>query len=179
MNTYTWADICRIYNWKTNSAVGVEKRIIFADCRGIELKYQGDYLYTIEKERVPRNGWVASERYPGMLFHKDGYIKGKTGRIVGYKDKQGYIEVTVNGKYLLAHRMLMEVFCPIDNMEKLFVDHIDGCRENNNINNLRWVTPAENIAYKEENWKNIQKNFNKLLQKYGYEKLNQIFEDLI
>ena len=180
MDTYKWKDICQIFNWNPRSTRNnPELRIIFADCRGIELKYIGDDFYTIEKEKVPREGWVASDRYPKMLFHKEGYIKGKTGRLVGYKDKQGYVEVTVDGRYLYAHRMLMEVFCPLPGMEKMMIDHIDGCRDNNNIDNLRWVTPAENILYKEDNWNLIKDNVNLAIQKFGYEKFNEILRNLI
>lgn len=73
----------------------------------------------------------------------------------------------------------METFCPVDNMENLIVDHIDGRRDNNNINNLRWVSPQENAIFKYENWDQLKDNFNSLLQKYGYKKLNEIFEDLL
>ena len=31
-----------------------------------------------------------------------------------------------------------------ENKEKCWVDHIDGNRSNNDVNNLRWVTPSEN-----------------------------------
>nr|DAF58718.1 MAG TPA: homing endonuclease [Siphoviridae sp. ctxMM9] len=49
-----------------------------------------------------------------------------------------------------VHRLVLENYNPVDGMETLQVNHIDGDKQNNNLNNLEWVTCQENIlhAYK-------------------------------
>ena len=46
-------------------------------------------------------------------------------------------------KMYLAHRLVAEAFIP-NPYNKKYIDHIDGSRNNNNVNNLRWVTAKEN-----------------------------------
>jgi len=44
------------------------------------------------------------------------------------------------------HQLVAIAFIPnINPKEKFLVDHIDRCRTNNNITNLRWVNRSENI----------------------------------
>ena len=45
------------------------------------------------------------------------------------------------------HRLLMMAFHPVDNMDLLQVNHIDGDRHNNDLSNLEWCTPSENIVH--------------------------------
>lgn len=43
-----------------------------------------------------------------------------------------------------VHRLVMYTFCPLPDYTGLQIDHIDGNKSNNNINNLEWVTSKEN-----------------------------------
>ena len=70
-------------------------------------------------------------------------------------------------------------FCPIDNINCYYVDHINGKRDDNVLENLRWVSQQDNMIYKYENWGLLKDNFDILLQTYGYEQLNKIFEKII
>lgn len=54
-----------------------------------------------------------------------------------------YYSVRIWDKNILVHRLVAKTFIPnLDN--KPCVDHIDGNPENNNVENLRWVTYKEN-----------------------------------
>ena len=62
---------------------------------------------------------------------------------------RGYQKVILynkNGKYTFPlHSLLCMVFKPIENMEDMTVDHIDGNCTNNSLDNLEWVSLKENI----------------------------------
>lgn len=68
-------------------------------------------------------------------------------------EKGGYLQVPVCNnkqgkiKYLQAHRVVMETWCPKQNMwkDKLTVDHLDHNKRNNKAKNLEWVTQQENL----------------------------------
>ena len=49
-------------------------------------------------------------------------------------------------KTCLIHRLVAEAFLPKAE-EKTHVDHIDSDRQNNNVNNLRWCSQAENNQF--------------------------------
>lgn len=62
---------------------------------------------------------------------------------------KGYLRVTIGGKIIGIHRLVAMAF--IDNPKGLpQVNHIDGDKANNNVENLEWCTPSENLkhAYK-------------------------------
>ena len=58
------------------------------------------------------------------------------------KSKTGYLRLSVKGKDMYVHRLIMLAFY---GKSDLTVDHIDGNKENNNLNNLEYVTQAENV----------------------------------
>lgn len=39
-----------------------------------------------------------------------------------------------------VHRLVMKAFSPIENCDKMIVDHINGIRDDNRLENLRWTT---------------------------------------
>jgi hypothetical protein len=56
----------------------------------------------------------------------------------------GYRTISVFGKTYPVHRLVAATFKPDGAKAGLVVDHIDRNRENNHMDNLRWVTSAEN-----------------------------------
>lgn len=75
------------------------------------------------------------------------------------KDFDGYPEIHLQAndgrsKYCRVHRLVAQAFIPNpDNLP--LIDHIDGNKSNNCVNNLRWCTAKQNIHYAMErlgNW---------------------------
>lgn len=88
----------------------------------------------------------------GRVRSLDRIINGQrfNGKIMSsFVTKIGYIQTTLHKnhkcykKYI--HRLIMEIFNPVDNMENLDIDHIDRDKTNNRLDNLRWVTHKENM----------------------------------
>ena len=59
------------------------------------------------------------------------------------KYAKGYICLRLNGKTCLKHRVIALQFIPNpSNLPQ--IDHIDGCKTNNHISNLRWCSVKDN-----------------------------------
>ncbi|MCD8210460.1 MAG: HNH endonuclease [Prevotella sp.] len=76
--------------------------------------------------------------------------RDSTNHILSQSYQQDYKFVTLTidkkQKRMRVHRLVAETF--MQNPEnKPYVNHIDGNRSNNNIDNLEWVTPAENVQH--------------------------------
>ena len=68
------------------------------------------------------------------------------------KSHNGYVTVNIvsdNGKSFTKkiHRLVLQVFKPIENDKDMQVNHIDGNKENNNLSNLEWLTYEENMIH--------------------------------
>ena len=89
--------------------------------------------------------------YPDYNIYPHGDIlsfhNNKTTLIKPCKNKYGYMVVGLskNGKSknFYVHRLLATAFIP-NPENKRCVDHINGIKDDNRLENLRWVTPSEN-----------------------------------
>jgi len=115
----------------------------------------------------PFERWLPVVGYEGLYEVSDwgrvrsiGKRRGKEGRILSAPlDSVGYphIQLSKEGKAksFRVHRLVAEAFlgkCPITKE----VDHMDGCRTNNTLVNLRYVTRSRNIqsaALKKGQWR--------------------------
>lgn len=82
-----------------------------------------------------------------MKYEKfnDDYIVFENGEVFKKQkhidSKRGYFTVSIYGKKKLLHRVVMEAF---NGKSDLTVDHIDGNKKNNSLDNLEYVTQKEN-----------------------------------
>lgn len=100
---------------------------------------------------------------PDHIIFEDGSIYntnkniGGNRFIVGSKS-EGYNYLCTKDKSYKIHRIVCMAFKPIEGKDKyedykeLQVNHIDGNKLNNSVDNLEWVTQSENMnhAYKED-----------------------------
>lgn len=75
----------------------------------------------------------------------DGVIRNfKTKRTIKqFVGKDGYVRTQIAGKTRLVHRLVALQFLPFC-LDKNFVNHIDGDKQNNSASNLEWCTSSEN-----------------------------------
>jgi len=121
---------------------------IWKDIEGYEGYYQVSNMGRVRSvDRVVEN-------------NKGGYCQLKGRLLKFHTTKKGYHRVNLNKngkiKYFLVHRLVTQAF--ISNPEsKPQVNHIDGVKTNNNVSNLEWCTPSENIKHSFESGLNNNK----------------------
>lgn len=91
---------------------------------------------------------------PCYYVSKDGKVftaaRGNTIREMRqYTDKKGYanvgLETDHGNKQFRVHRLILATFNPRPDMYDLEVDHVNGIRDDNRLENLNWVTGEENM----------------------------------
>lgn len=108
----------------------------------------------------------------GELWHNilgfQGYWVNRKGEVLGRKGKKlklgkstkGYYQITLKTKQgqkcFRIHRLVAKYFIYNDNpKQKNQVNHIDGNKLNNNVDNLEWCTNEYNHNHKMENGLNV------------------------
>lgn len=92
--------------------------------------------------KVPNTELYINKHGSGILNKK------KVSRTKGSGNDRYFTITLGDGKDILLHRALAMAFIPTDgDYSKLEVNHIDGNKLNNEIGNLEWVTPSENLIH--------------------------------
>ena len=91
--------------------------------------------------------WIVIEEHQNYSVNNLGDIKNnKTEKILKKQtDRGGYNSVLfgLRGKRVGVHRLVAKAFIPNpDNLP--CVDHIDRCKTNNEVSNLRWISHSNN-----------------------------------
>jgi len=77
-----------------------------------------------------------------------------------------------------VHRLVMIVYSYVENFKDLQVNHIDGNKSNNSIENLEWVTNSENMKHAKEN-NLMKKGEDHNLSKFSDLELKKIINEII
>ena len=91
-----------------------------------------------QKYEVDEQGNIWSPYRGPRLLHPAPSPKGYL-RIV--------LQTTEGRKTFQVHRLVMMTFNPVEGMENLEVNHLDGNKANNSLENLEWCTGSLNIRH--------------------------------
>ncbi len=96
-------------------------------------KIKGFSHYSIDEKGIVINDLTSKIKTPTLNLTGKGYL---------------YVDLWESGekyrKYI--HRLVAEAFIP-NPENKPYINHIDGNPRNNNVNNLEWCTPLENVEH--------------------------------
>lgn len=109
--------------------------------------------------------WKTIKGYEKYKISNLGEIKNsKTGRILKKDKSRNYYEVVLSEKGKIkkysVHRLVAEYFIP-NPENKPQVNHKDGNKLNNKVDNLEWVTCSENILHSYANGLQIHNQLGK------------------
>ena len=79
----------------------------------------------------------------GNFYHTKNRNKAKSGDIVGWLDGNGYRIIQLGGRRYKAHRLSW--FASYGRWPDKYLDHINGVKDDNRIENLREVEQSQNL----------------------------------
>lgn len=95
------------------------------------------FIFRVEK-------WKWNKEYR-IYVSNMGHFMDEYKKIIPVKINQnGYVVIKTHYGLELSHRLVMKTWRPTAAMDRLTVDHLDHNKRNNSVENLEWVTRAEN-----------------------------------
>lgn len=191
---YSENDILKLLELPHNKRLGKDRLIQFCKGAGLIIKPVQNTLKGKGSRilyQIIENNYILKDQHWIDCIYNSNYEVSNLGRIrskknkrlLGFKDDKGYYKVALGDKYkqIATHRIVYFSFHPQDFVnENIFtIDHIDGCRTNNNINNLQKLTNLENITKMKQDQTNVQSLLGQVVSKIGYQETIKILNQII
>ena len=126
------------------------------------------------------------EDFPLYRIYEDGtlisYVRNNPYKIRWGLDKQGYLKTKIfdydkNRKKVSQHRMLAMAFVP-NTENKNTVNHINGIKDDNRLENLEWLTQKENDRHSRDILGNDWVGEKHPVSHYSNEEIKQVIDKL-
>lgn len=117
--------------------------------------------------------WKPWPTNPKYTISSYGKVKGQNGRLMKTSIRKGYETVSLRidknkTRMCSVHRLVAETFLPnFDN--DLTVDHINGIKTDNNVNNLCMVSRGQNTRISLDNNNEIYELVRQAINTLGYD----------
>ena len=158
LGSQTWATFSSVV--EAAGQVGVSPTTVFKCCHTMSCSRGFEFCFAVlQDESIPGEIWKdmldprSGEIVPGRMISSIGRTKFLNGRISsGHLEKHGYTTTWLttaqrSGNELVHRLVAMSFLGPPPSRQHTQVNHLDGNRANNAVENLEYVTPAENALH--------------------------------
>ncbi|MBO3356150.1 HNH endonuclease [Clostridium perfringens] len=145
-----------VYELNLTQGKGITKYIGRFKNKQEAIEERKNYLLNLFINNAKRNNInienIKETEIKNIFASKEGFILNRFGHVLkGSTNRDGYKNVTLSfdgkQKSFLVHRIILKTFQPNNNYSKLDVNHIDGNKKNNSLENLEWCTRSENVIH--------------------------------
>lgn len=100
--------------------------------------------------------WKPIKNYGNYCVSNKGNIKNiKTNKLLKFavKNKYNYVNLTndENNRNMRVHRIVAESFLVNNDINKIYVNHKNGNKFDNTVDNLEYITPSNNVIHAIDN----------------------------
>ena len=99
------------------------------------------YICVLKMKKINKKELTQELLLSSLSFNLETGLFERRGKIVGYENNNGYIIIRLFGENYLSHRL---AWFYIHGYWPNIIDHINGIKSDNRIDNLREVTRSQN-----------------------------------
>ncbi len=116
---------------------------------------------------------IAHPNLPFYISSKGNVFNCFKVKVICNKTSKGYMTLSCNRKTIFVHRLVLESFVGFSN---LTVNHLDGIKDNNKLENLEYITQKENNLHSIEVLGNHQRGSKNKKAKLTEEQVIEIYK---